>query len=98
MIISLVLKDIHFLELYYIFCHIPEIFQICVFQRCNSRSFSHVCISVVIQFLSPTAPPWFNDSAVFDEHGNVLSSAPNEAAFQRVDALLGFPCFHNIYG
>jgi len=56
-------------------------------------------VAVLIQFLFPTAPPWFNDSAVFDETGGeVISSAPNEAAFQRIDALIGIPWFKNMYG
>lgn len=56
-------------------------------------------IAVLIQFLFPTAPPWFNDSAVYDETtGQVISSMPNEAAFQRIDAMLGIPWFKNLYG
>jgi len=55
-------------------------------------------IAVIIQFLMPTAPPWFNDSAVFDMDGQLISAAPNEAAFQRIDAAIGRPMFHEIYG
>ena len=54
-------------------------------------------VAVSIQFFFPTAPPWFVDSAVFDQNGNFIKSGPNEAGFQRLDALLGHGFFHGIY-
>lgn len=53
--------------------------------------------AVIIQFVFPTAPPWFADSAVFDNSKKLISALPNEAAFQRTDAILGFDIFHGIY-
>lgn len=54
-------------------------------------------LAVIVQFVFPTAPPWFTDSAVFDAAGNLVSSAPNEAGFQRLDQFFGVQMFHNIY-
>lgn len=53
--------------------------------------------AVCIQFILPTAPPWFADSAVFDSSNRLISALPNEAAFQRLDAILGVSVFHGIY-
>ncbi|XP_033126660.1 inositol phosphorylceramide synthase catalytic subunit AUR1-like [Anneissia japonica] len=55
-------------------------------------------IAVLVQLISPTASPWFVDSVQYDEHGNIVSVAENEAGFKRVDAMLGYPLFHNLYG
>jgi len=54
-------------------------------------------VAVFIQFIFPTAPPWFVDSAVFDNEGNFIKSGANEAGFHRLDALLGKNVFHGIY-
>jgi hypothetical protein len=54
-------------------------------------------IAVTIQFLWPTAPPWFVDSVVYDHHGKFLQSGFNEAGFARLDALIGHSVFHGIY-
>ena len=54
-------------------------------------------VTVFIQFVFPTAPPWFVDSAVYDHEGNFLQSGNNEAGFQRLDALIGHSIFHGIY-
>ena len=55
-------------------------------------------VAVLVQLLFPTAPPWFMDSAVFDGiDGRLIGSLPNEAGFQRLDAFVGFPFFHNLY-
>lgn len=54
-------------------------------------------IAVLFQATFPTAPPWFTDSAVLDEHGNVIYEVPNEAAFKRIDKLFGISLFHGIY-
>jgi len=54
-------------------------------------------IGVLIQFLFPTAPPWFVDTAVFSPEGHFIKSAENEAGFHRLDAILGFPFFHKLY-
>jgi len=54
-------------------------------------------VAVFIQFIFPTAPPWFVDSAVFDNEGNFIKSGANEAGFHRLDALLGKNIFHGIY-
>lgn len=54
--------------------------------------------ALCIQFLFPTAPPWFTDSAVFDQQdGHLISASPKEAGFERLDALFGFSMFHDIY-
>ena len=49
-----------------------------------------------IQFLYPTAPPWFVESHSAD-NASVLSTAAHEAALSRVDDLLGITTFHRIY-
>ena len=54
--------------------------------------------AVTFQFLFPTSPPWFNESAVYGVDGELISSAFNEAGFQRIDAIIGFPLFREIYG
>jgi len=54
-------------------------------------------IAVTFQFLFPTSPPWFNESAVYSADGTVVGFAFNEAGFQRIDALLGLPLFREIY-
>lgn len=54
-------------------------------------------LSVIIQFVFPTASPWFVDSAVLDQHGNTIYEYANEAGFKRLDRILGFSIFHNIY-
>lgn len=54
-------------------------------------------IAVLIQLTVPTAPPWFADSAVFDQGGQLISASPNEAGFERLDALVGVSIFHDIY-
>eukprot|EP00117_Sycon_ciliatum_P042737 scpid7802/ scgid31048/ Inositol phosphorylceramide synthase catalytic subunit aur1; Aureobasidin A resistance protein homolog; Phosphatidylinositol:ceramide phosphoinositol transferase len=54
--------------------------------------------ALCIQFIFPTAPPWFADSAVFDDDdGKLISVSPNEGGFQRLDARLGISVFHSIY-
>lgn len=54
-------------------------------------------IAVFVQFVCPTAPPWFVDSAVYDHNGKFLHSGNNEAGFARLDALIGHSLFHGIY-
>ena len=54
-------------------------------------------IAVTIQTIFPTAPPWFADSAVLDQHGNVIFESPSEAGFSRLDRLLGVSLFHRLY-
>ncbi|KAJ7327716.1 hypothetical protein OS493_026594 [Desmophyllum pertusum] len=54
-------------------------------------------VAIIIQFLFPTAPPWYVDSVVFSPNGDVLKAAANEAGFHRLDAVLGVPFFHGIY-
>ena len=54
-------------------------------------------LAVLFQATFPTAPPWFTDSAVLDEHGVVIFEAPNEAAFKRIDSMFGVSLFHGIY-
>lgn len=54
-------------------------------------------IAVMIQFFFPTTPPWFVDSAVWSAEGQLLKAGANEAGFHRLDRVLGFPFFHNIY-
>lgn len=57
-----------------------------------------VCsITVMTQLFFPTAPPWFNESAVYDIQGRLLYSAYNEAGFQRIDALIHYELFHEMY-
>ena len=57
-----------------------------------------VCsVSVLTQLFLPTAPPWFNESAVYDAEGKLLYSAFNEAGFQRLDAYYGYYLFHEMY-
>lgn len=53
-------------------------------------------IAFIIQFLYPTAPPWFVESNNSD-NASVLLTAANEAALSRVDNLLGITTFHRIY-
>jgi len=54
-------------------------------------------VAVFIQFFFPTTPPWFVDSAVWSAEGQLLKAGANEAGFHRLDRVLGFPFFHNIY-
>jgi hypothetical protein len=54
-------------------------------------------LAVLIQFVFPTASPWFVDSAIFDEHGHIIYEYPNEAGFKRLDGILGYAIFHSIY-
>ena len=54
-------------------------------------------LSVIIQLVFPTASPWFVDSAVLDQHGNIVYEYANEAGFKRLDSVLPFAIFHNIY-
>lgn len=54
-------------------------------------------IGVAFEITFPCAPPWFTDSAVLDEHGQIVYEAANEAGFKRLDILTGFKVFHNIY-
>ncbi|EDV19962.1 uncharacterized protein TRIADDRAFT_61536 [Trichoplax adhaerens] len=49
-----------------------------------------------IQFMYPTAPPWFVETHN-SKNANVLLIAANEAALSRVDDLLGITTFHRIY-
>lgn len=55
-------------------------------------------LAVIVQFLFPMAPPWFTDTAVFDDHGSFVRSGNNEAGFERLDNLMQMHMFHNIYG
>ena len=54
-------------------------------------------LGVLFQITFPTAPPWFVDSAVFDEQGNILYNAPVEGGFKRLDRYLGTSIFHGLY-
>ena len=54
-------------------------------------------VGVAIQFVFPTAPPWYMDSVVFSPGGGELKAGYNEAGFHRLDAVLGFPLFHKLY-
>ena len=54
-------------------------------------------LAVLVQFVFPTASPWFVDSAILDEHQNVIYEYANEAGFKRLDSILGFAVFHSIY-
>lgn len=54
-------------------------------------------VGVFIQFVFPTAPPWYMDSVVFNPQGSELKAGYNEAGFHRLDAVLGFPLFHKLY-
>eukprot|EP00128_Syssomonas_multiformis_P000004 Colp12_sorted_trinity150504_noHs@12243 len=54
-------------------------------------------LAVIVQFFSPTGPPWFVDTAVFDSDGQLIYAQDNEAGFKRLDNLMGYPLFHNIY-
>lgn len=54
-------------------------------------------LAVTIHLTFPTAPPWFTDHTVLDQHGNIVFEVPNESAFRRLDKLLGFTLFHSVY-
>ena len=54
-------------------------------------------LAVLFQFTFPCSPPWFNESAVYDADGHLMSYAFNEAGFQRIDALIKQPLFREIY-
>jgi hypothetical protein len=54
-------------------------------------------LAVIVQLVFPTAPPWYNDTAVYDAAGELVFSANNEAGFERLDNLLGAKFFHSIY-
>eukprot|EP01135_Chromosphaera_perkinsii_P004223 Nk52_evm12s272 gene=Nk52_evmTU12s272 len=53
-------------------------------------------LAVIVQFFFPTAPPWFTDSAVYDD-GELIEVGAPEAGFERVDSLFGMHFFHNLY-
>jgi len=55
------------------------------------------CITIITQLLLPTAPPWYNESAMYDVTGTLVAAAYNEAGFQRIDALIGVELFHEMY-
>ena len=54
-------------------------------------------LAVIVQFVFPTAPPWFADSAVFDDKGHLIAVANNEAGFERLDKMFNVQLFHSIY-
>lgn len=54
-------------------------------------------IAVLIQITCPTAPPWFVDSAVLDEHKAVVFEAPSEGGFSRIDKMFHIGLFHGLY-
>jgi len=54
-------------------------------------------IAVLFQLLFPTAPPWYTDTAVFDQNGELIYVEENEAGFQRLDHVIGHGLFHGIY-
>ncbi len=54
-------------------------------------------LAVLVQFAFPTAPPWFNDTALYNDEGILVQSANNEAGFERLDDLMGSKLFHSIY-
>lgn len=55
-------------------------------------------LAVLVQFLFPTAPPWFNDTAQYDVNGVFVSAGNNEAGFERLDRVFSVRMFHSIYG
>ena len=55
-------------------------------------------IAVSIQMAFPTSPPWYVDTAVFDNRGHLIYESPNEAGFSRLDKLFHVSLFHNLYG
>lgn len=54
-------------------------------------------IAVLFQLLFPTVPPWYADTAVFDQHGDLITVQANEAGFKRLDHVIGHGLFHSIY-
>eukprot|EP00048_Salpingoeca_helianthica_P016952 m.235005 g.235005 ORF g.235005 m.235005 type:complete len:272 (+) comp19856_c0_seq1:42-857(+) len=54
-------------------------------------------LAVIVQFLFPTAPPWFTDTARYDELGQFVAAGNNEAGFERLDNLFRIHMFHSIY-
>ena len=54
-------------------------------------------VAVLFQISFPTAPPWFVDSAVVDQHKVVLYADPSEGGFSRIDEMLGLHLFHSLY-
>lgn len=53
-------------------------------------------IAVLFQTVFPTAPPWYTDTMAVHPDGTVTTGM-KEAGFERVDAMVGVPVFHNIY-
>ena len=53
--------------------------------------------ALVLQYLYPTAAPWYVDTAVYGSDGNFMKAASNEAGFQRLDAFFGLNIFRGIY-
>lgn len=66
--------------------------------RCLWIGGSVAGIGVTFHLLFPNSPPWFNETAVYSETGEVISRAFNEAGFQRIDAMIHLPLFREIYG
>lgn len=54
-------------------------------------------VAVLFQITFPTAPPWFVDSAIVDQHKDVVYASPNEGGFSRVDRMFGIGLFHGLY-
>ena len=54
-------------------------------------------VAVVVQVLFPTAPPWFTDSAVFDEDHDLVYEYAVEGGFHRLDRLMGRDLFCALY-
>jgi len=53
--------------------------------------------ALFLQYIFPTAPPWYVDSVVYGTDGHVVKAGSNEAGFQRLDAFIGMSFFHGVY-
>ena len=89
---------IHFplpaLFLLYLLIHPRKRYSILTFAWC--AGWVNLC-ALFLQYVFPTAPPWYVDSVVYGTDGHFVKSASNEAGFQRLDAFIGLHFFQGVY-
>ena len=80
--------------LLYLLVHPKKRYSVLTFAWC--AGWVNLC-ALCLQYIFPTAPPWYVDSVVYGTDGNVAKAASNEAGFQRLDAFIGMSFFHQVY-
>eukprot|EP00112_Aurelia_sp_Birch-Aquarium-sp1_P008083 Seg1886.1 transcript_id=Seg1886.1/GoldUCD/mRNA.D3Y31 product="Inositol phosphorylceramide synthase catalytic subunit AUR1" pseudo=true protein_id=Seg1886.1/GoldUCD/D3Y31 len=80
--------------LLYLLIHPKKRYSVLTFAWC--AGWVNLC-ALVLQYVFPTAPPWYVDSVVYGTDGHFVKAASNEAGFQRLDAFLGLNFFRKVY-